>query len=97
MQVKFETDYLYLLFADSFFQDKQIGVKATGAYRLIVNYLLSVQRITDLHQASFLNLSPCNDSSGHYSITVNSKCNLIIHIENEQIVLHRLELKDHPK
>ena len=23
MQVKFETDYLYLLFADSFFQDNQ--------------------------------------------------------------------------
>ena len=49
MQLKFETNYLYLLFTDPYFQDKQIGVKATGAYRLIVNYLLSVQRITDLH------------------------------------------------
>ncbi|CBX21349.1 unnamed protein product [Neisseria lactamica Y92-1009] len=42
MQVKFETDYLYLLFTDSFFQDKQIGAKVTAAYRIVVNYLLSV-------------------------------------------------------
>lgn len=27
MQLKFETNYLYLLFTDPYFQDKQIGVK----------------------------------------------------------------------
>lgn len=53
MQVKFETDYLYLLFTDSFFQDKQIGAKVTAAYRIVVNYLLSVHSISDLHQAQF--------------------------------------------
>ena len=45
MQLKFETDYLHLLFADSFFQDKQIGIKATAAYRIVVNYLLSAHSI----------------------------------------------------
>ena len=67
MQVKFETDYLYLLFADSFFQDKQIGAKVTAAYRIVVNYLLSAHSISDLHQAKFLDLSPCDDDSGFYS------------------------------
>ncbi len=94
MQVKFETDYLYLLFADSFFQDKQIGVKVTAAYRIVVNYLLSAHSISDLHQAKFLDLSPCDDDSGFYSVTVNLKYKLIISIETEQIVLHRLDSQD---
>lgn len=94
MQVKFETDYLYLLFADSFFQDKQIGVKVTAAYRIVVNYLLSAHSISDLHQAKFLDLSPCDDDSGFYSVTVNPKYKLIISIETEQIVLHRLDSQD---
>lgn len=93
MQVKFETDYLYLLFADSFFQDNQIGAKVTAAYRIVVNYLLSAHSISDLHQAQFLDLSPCDDS-GFYSVTVNSKYKLIISIETEQIVLHRLDSQD---
>lgn len=93
MQVKFETDYLYLLFADSFFQDKQIGAKVTAAYRIVVNYLLSAHSISDLHQAQFLDLSPCDDS-GFYSVTVNPKYKLIISIETEQIVLHRLDSQD---
>lgn len=94
MQVKFETDYLYLLFADSFFQDKQIGAKVTAAYRIAVNYLLSANSISDLHQAKFLDLSPCDDDSGFYSVTVNPKYKLIISIETEQIVLHRLDSQD---
>lgn len=94
MQVKFETDYLYLLFADSFFQDKQIGVKVTAAYRIVVNYLLSAHSISDLHQAKFLDLSPCDDDSGFYSVTVNLKYKLFISIETEQIVLHRLDSQD---
>lgn len=97
MQIKFDTNYLYLLFTDPYFQDSQIGVKTTHAYRLIVNYLSSAQRLSDLYQASFLNLSPCHDGSGHHYIPVNSKYRLIIQIENEQIVLRRLELQDYPK
>lgn len=97
MQIKFGTNYLYLLFTDPYFQDDQLGAKATNAYRFIVNYLSSAQRLSDLDQATFLNLSPCHDGSGHHYITVNSKYRLIIQIENEQIVLHRLELQDHPK
>lgn len=93
MQVKFETDYLYLLFADSFFQDNQIGAKVTAAYRIVVNYLLSAHSISDLHQAQFLDLSPCDDSV-FYSVTVNPKYKLIISIETEQIVLHRLDSQD---
>ena len=93
MQVKFETDYLYLLFADSFFQDNQIGAKVTAAYRIAVNYLLSANSISDLHQAQFLDLSPCDDSV-FYSVTVNPKYKLIISIETEQIVLHRLDSQD---
>lgn len=94
MQVKFETDYLYLLFADSFFQDKQIGAKVTATYRIVVNYLLSAHSISDLHQAQFLDLSLCDDDSGFYSVTVNPKYKLIISIETEQIVLHRLDPQD---
>ena len=94
MQLKFETDYLHLLFADSFFQDKQIGIKATAAYRIVVNYLLSAHSISDLHQAQFLDLLPCDDDSGFYSITVNPKYKLIISIESTQIVLHRLDSQD---
>lgn len=93
MQVKFETDYLYLLFADSFFQDNQIGAKVTAAYRIVVNYLLSANSISDLHQAQFLDLSPYDDSV-FYSVTVNPKYKLIISIETEQIVLHRLDSQD---
>ena len=94
MQLKFETDYLHLLFADSFFQDKQIGIKATAAYRIVVNYLLSAHSISDLHQAQFLDLLPCDDGSGLYSVTVHPKCKLIISIESTQIVLHRLDSQD---
>ena len=94
MQLKFETDYLHLLFADSFFQDKQIGIKATAAYRLVVNYLLSAHSISDLHQAQFLDLLPCDDGSGLYSVTVHPKCKLIVSIESTQIVLHRLDSQD---
>lgn len=94
MQVKFETDYLYLLFADSFFQDNQIGAKVTATYRIVVNYLLSSHSISDLHQAQFLDLSPCDDDSGFYSVTVNPKYKLIISVETEQIVLHKLDSQD---
>lgn len=94
MQLKFETDYLHLLFADSFFQDKQIGIKATAAYRIVVNYLLSAHSISDLHQAQFLDLLPCDDGSGLYSVTIHPKCKLIISIESTQIVLHRLDSQD---
>ncbi|HFC7335286.1 hypothetical protein [Neisseria meningitidis] len=94
MQVKFETDYLYLLFTDSFFQDKQIGAKVTAAYRIVVNYLLSVHSISDLHQAQFLDLLPCDDGSGLYSVTVHPKCKLIVSIESTRIVLHRLDSQD---
>lgn len=94
MQLKFETDYLHLLFADSFFQDKQIGIKATAAYRIVVNYLLSAHSISDLRQAQFLDLLPCDDGSGLYSVTVHPKCKLIISIESTQIVLHRLDSQD---
>nr|DAT45170.1 MAG TPA: XRE family transcriptional regulator [Caudoviricetes sp.] len=93
MQVKFKTDYLYLLFADSFFQDNQIGAKVTATYRIVVNYILSANSISDLHQAQFLDLSPCDDL-GFYSVTVNPKYKLIISIETEQIVLHRLDSQD---
>ena len=94
MQLKFETDYLHLLFADSFFQDKLIGIKATAAYRIVVNYLLSAHSISDLHQAQFLDLLPCDDGSGLYSVTVHPKCKLIVSIESTQIVLHRLDSQD---
>ena len=94
MQLKFETDYLYLLFTDPFFQDGQIGTKATATYRLIVNYLLSVQNVSDLHQVRFLDLLSCNDGSDFHSITVNQKYKLIISIENKQIVLHKLDSQD---
>ena len=86
MQVKFKTDYLYLLFTDSFFQDKQIGAKVTAAYRIVVNYLLSAHSISDLHQAQFLDLLPCDD--------VHPKCKLIVSIESTRIVLHRLDSQD---
>ena len=94
MQVKFKTDYLYLLFTDSFFQDKQIGAKVTAAYRIVVNYLLSAHSISDLHQAQFLDLLPGDDGSGLYSVTVHPKCKLIVSIESTRIVLHRLDSQD---
>lgn len=95
MQLHFKTDYLRLLFSDPYFQDGRIlGVKATQAYRLVVNYILSAHSVNDLSQARFLNLSPCNDGSNHYSIDIDNKRQLVISIEDQQIVLNHIHTKE---
>lgn len=98
MQLHFQTDYLKLLFSDLYFQDSKIlGVKATQAYRLAVNYILSADSVSDLSKARFLNLSPCNDGSNRYSIDIDNKRQLIISIEEQLIVLHHIHIKETEK
>lgn len=79
MQVDFKTDYLRMLFQDKYFQD-DMGIKATQAYRLVVNYLCAANSPADLKAAKFL------DFSGQPpSIKIDPKRRLYLEITDDKI------------
>lgn len=83
MEIKFQTDALRLLFEDSFFRDKDVGIKATKHYRLIVNLILSAGSRRDLENMRFLNLKPPTTEIQHHTADIDEKRILIMDLTDD--------------